>query len=95
MFNLSLGEVGAVNVVTSDNGGLSNDQIAEMAANKIVYVADSAPPAIKEQAHVFSDKVKDLLRYYVDLARREERATIVHTIKEAGQPDLANIIRRL
>ena len=95
MFNLSLGEIGSVNVVTSDNGGLSNDQIAEMAANKIVYVADSAPPAIKEQAHVFSDKVKDLLRYYVDLARREERATIVQAIKDAGHEDLANIIRRL
>jgi len=95
MFDLGLTEVGAVNVVTSDNGGLSNDQIAEMAANKIVYVSDSAPPAIKEQAHVFSDKVHNILRYYVDLARREERATIVQTIKEAGHPDLANIIRRL
>jgi len=95
MFNLSLGEIGSVNVVTSDKGGLSNDQIAEMAANKIVYVSESAPPAIKEQAHVFSDKVKNLLRYYVDLARREERATIVQQIKDAGQPDLANIIRRL
>ena len=95
MFNLSLGEIGSVNVVTSDKGGLSNDQIAEMAANKIVYVSESAPPAIKEQAHVFSDKVKNLLRYYVDLARKEERATIVQQIKEAGQPDLANIIRRL
>ena len=95
MFNLSLGEIGSVNVVTSDKGGLSNDQIAEMAANKIVYVSESAPPAIKEQAHVFSDKIKNLLRYYVDLARKEERATIVQQIKDAGQPDLANIIRRL
>jgi len=95
MFDLSVAEIGAVSVMTSDNGGLSNDQIAEMAANKIVYVSDSAPPAIKEQAHVFSDKVHNILRYYVDLARREERATIVQTIKEAGHPDLANIIRRL
>tara|TARA_R100001369_G_scaffold92665_1_gene139012 strand:- start:51 stop:338 length:288 start_codon:yes stop_codon:yes gene_type:complete len=95
MFDLSVAEIGAVSVMTSDNGGLSNDQIAEMATNKIVYISDSAPPAIKEQAHVFADKVQDILRYYVDLARREERATIVHTIKEAGQPDLANIIRRL
>ena len=95
MFNLSLGEIGSVNVVTSDKGGLSNDQIAEMAANRIVYVSESAPPPIKEQAHVFSDKVKNLLRYYVDLARKEERATIVQQIKDAGQPDLANIIRRL
>lgn len=95
MFDLGLTEVGAVNVVTSDNGGLSNDQIAEMAANKIVYVADSAPPAIKEQAHVFSDKVKDLLRYYVDLARREERATIVHTVRNSGNKELAEYIRRL
>ena len=40
MFEINVGSVGTVNVVSSDNGGLSNDQIADMAANKIMYISD-------------------------------------------------------
>ena len=39
-------DVGSIDVTTSDNGGLSSDQIAEMARKKIVYVSNDAPPAI-------------------------------------------------
>jgi hypothetical protein len=34
-------------LVTSDSGGLSNDQIAEMATNKIVYVSEGSPEGNK------------------------------------------------
>ena len=30
MFEVNVASIGAVDVVTSDNGGLSNDQIADM-----------------------------------------------------------------
>ena len=53
MFNLSLGEIGSVNVVTSDKGGLSNDQIAEMAANKIVYVLNQRHLQLKNKLMYF------------------------------------------
>ena len=92
MFDLGSGSVGAVNIMTSDNGGLSNDQIAEMAANKIMYISDEAPEPIRLQAEAFKDRVRNLVQYYVELARKEERATICARVREAGQIELANAI---
>ena len=96
MFSVNGGiESGFVNVVSSDNGGLSNDQISEMATNKIVAVSETAPEPIRQQAQAFSEKVRNVVHYHIELARREERATICHNLREAGHPDLANAIRRI
>lgn len=88
-------DVGSIGVTTSDNGGLSSDQIAEMARNKIVYVSEDAPPAIKDQAQVFADRVEEVVRFYIDLAKREERGSICQTLRNAGHNDIAELIRRL
>lgn len=88
-------DVGSINVTTSDNGGLSSDQIAEMARNKIVYVSEDAPPAIKDQAQAFANRVEDVVRFYIDLAKREERGSICQTLRNAGHNDIAEFIRRL
>ena len=88
-------QTGFANVLTSDNGGLSNDQISEMAVDKIVSVSENAPQPIRQQAEAFSENVRKVVHYHIELARREERATICHKLKEAGHSDLANAIRRL
>ena len=88
-------DVGSINVTTSENGGLSSDQIAEMARNKIVYVSEDAPPAIKDQAQAFANRVEEVVRFYIDLAKREERGTICQTLRNAGHNDIAEFIRRL
>ncbi len=95
MFDLAKAGLGSINIVTSDNGGLSSDQIADLATDKIVYVSEQAPNEIKIQAEAFKDRVHELLRFYVELARREERATICSKIREAGQHELADAIRRI
>ena len=96
MFSVNGGvETGFVNVVSSDNGGLSNDQISDMATNRIVAVSETAPEPIRQQAQAFSENVRKVVHYHIELARREERATITHKLREAGHPDLANAIRRI
>ena len=95
MFNTGATGLGPVSVVTSNEGGLSNDQISEMATNKIVYVSEDSPEEIRLQAEAFKDKVRNILQYYVELARREERATICAKVREAGQLELADAIRRI
>tara|TARA_Y100001973_G_C5166754_1_gene316622 strand:+ start:533 stop:820 length:288 start_codon:yes stop_codon:yes gene_type:complete len=95
MFDLGSGSVGAVNIMTSENGGLSNDQIADMLANKLIYISDDAPEPIRLQAEVFKDRVRNLAQYYIELARKEERANICAKVREAGQIELANAIGRL
>tara|TARA_R110000744_G_scaffold277731_1_gene390063 strand:+ start:208 stop:498 length:291 start_codon:yes stop_codon:yes gene_type:complete len=88
-------EVAPVSVMTSDNGGLSDEQIAQMATDKIVSVSDKAPDVIRDQANIFKENVKKIMFHYLLLARREERATIVHTIRNSGNKELADYIRRL
>ena len=95
MFDLSVGTVGSVNVMTSENGGLSNDQIAEMLSNKLIYISDDAPEPIRLQAEAFRDRVRNLAQHYIELARKEERASICFKVREAGQVELANAIGRL
>ena len=87
--------ISPVNVMTSDNGGLSDEQIAQMAVDKIVSVSDNAPDVIRDQANVFKENVKKILFHYLILARREERATIVYTVRNSGNKELAEYIRRL
>tara|TARA_R100000935_G_scaffold3337_1_gene8688 strand:- start:1121 stop:1414 length:294 start_codon:yes stop_codon:yes gene_type:complete len=94
-FSAIQGNTAPVNIMTSNNGGLSDEQIAQMATDKIVAVSENAPDVIRDQANVFKENVKKLLFHYLLLARREERATIVHMIQESGQKELAEYIRRL
>jgi elongation factor P hydroxylase len=50
---------------TSTNGPLSAEQLAEMAADEIVSVSDTAPAPIRDQAHVFKKAVRDTVLKYV------------------------------
>ena len=88
-------QTGFAKVMTSDSGGLSTDQISEMAVNKIVSVSENAPEPIRQQAEAFAENVRIVVQYHIELARKEERATICYKIREAGHPDLADAIRRL
>ena len=95
MFNVNVAQVGSVNVATSEHGGLSDEQIAELALEKICLVSDTAPEPIKQQALAYKDNLKQILLYYVRLAKKEERASIVNIIETNAGQDMANLIRRL
>ena len=87
--------IGSVGVMTSNEGGLSTEQVTEIATKKIISVSDSAPEPIRQQAYAFEEHVKEVLHYYIELAKKEERATICQEITKAGHKDLAETIRRL
>jgi len=87
--------VNSVNVMTSDEGGLSSEQLTQLAMDKLLRVADSAPPVIKEQAETFKENLRIVLFQTIELSRREERATIAHKMSKAGQKEMADLVRRL
>ena len=77
MFDVGVGlTVEKVDVFTSDQGGLSNEQIAEMATAKIVYVSDQAAEPIKIQANLFREYVKKIIFEHLELAKKEEKNNI-------------------
>ncbi len=88
-------DVSSVNVMTSDEGGHTSEQITNLAMDKIMRVSDTAPPAIKEQANVFKENIRNVLFQYIELARQEERATIANRMAKAGQTEMADLVRRI
>lgn len=96
MISVSAGvAVTSVSVKTSDEGGLSSEQITDLALDKILQVADTAPPAIQEQAKVFRENIRQVIFQYIELSRREEKATMAHKLSKNGNTDLADLVRRL
>jgi|TARA_R110002020_G_scaffold377083_1_gene588158 hypothetical protein len=95
MFDLGSGTVGSVNVMTSQQGGLTNEQIADLAVDKIASISDQAPPHVRQQAKIFKEHLKNVLYHYILLARREERASIIQVLRSSGQKETAEYIRRL
>jgi len=95
MFELGISTVGSVNVMTSDKGGLTNEQIADLAVDKIVSISDEAPAHIRQQANQFREHLKNVMYHYLLLARREERGTIIQALLSGGQKETAELIRRL
>ena len=95
MGNPALAMLGAVTVMTSTNGGHSPEQIAEMCVNRLIRVADTAPPEIAVQARAFRDQMSDVVLGYVRMAAAEDRATVVAQLERAGLHDAAELTRRL
>lgn len=86
---------GSVNVMTSDEGGHTSEQIVDLAMDKIMKVSETAPAPIRDQAHVFRENIRQTLHFYIELARREERATIANKMAKAGQTEMADLVRRI
>ena len=96
MFDISSSaSVGNIDVLTSDNGGHSIEEVAEMAANRILYIADEAPPPIRDQAMAFKDTLKQTLVYYMQQAVEQDRATICAKLRSSGYSDLADNLRSM
>lgn len=95
MFKVGVSQVGSVNVMTSDKGGLTNEQIADLAVDKIASVSEDAPPHVKQQAKLFREQLKGVIFHYLLLARKEERGTIIQALRSSGHKEMAEYIRRL
>ena len=87
--------VGEVSVITTDNRGLSVEEVAQMAVNKILYVAEDAPEPLREQAKAFKDTVREVIVYYMKHVVDQDRATVAARLREVGYPELAKNLRSL
>ena len=95
MSELKASPVPPVYVETSDNGGLSADQITELCCRKIVYVSDEAPPAIKQQAEEYKERIASIVHLYVERAMRSERDRCIQIAVNGGYKELADLLRRV
>ena len=82
-------------VNTSDNRGFTPEELSEQCVQKLISVSDTAPPAIRDQARAYQKHIETLVAYYMRQAIRSDRTTVYNALKDAGHPELAELIRRL
>ena len=84
-----------VDVETSNNGGHPPEFWAKRAADRIVQVADTAHPAIREQALAYKAAIEVVVLEHINRAIKCDRSTVSYLVSEAGHPTLAEHLRRL
>lgn len=84
-----------VSVNTTSNRGLTPEELASQCAAKIVSVSDDAPAPIRDQAHAFQRRVEQVVLLYLRQAVHSDRTTVYNATRDAGHPELAELIRRL
>lgn len=84
-----------VDVQTTIKRGFTPEEVADRCANKIISVSEDANPVIRDQAKAFRGHIAKILEFYMREAIKSDRTTVYNAIKDAGHPDLAELIRRM
>jgi hypothetical protein len=84
-----------VQVYTTSGRGFTPEELAVRCADKLMYVSESAPPAIKDQALAFKKQIEKVVTLYMRDAIANDRTTVYNALIDAGHPDLAELIRRV
>ena len=86
------GLTNGVQVVTTDSRGWAADELAQRAADKIIFVGDQSHPAVQAQARAFKAQVKHVVAFYLREAVEQDRVTIANRLREAGHPELVHLL---
>ena len=92
---MDLSEDFKVEVHTTSGRGFTPEEVAQRCADKIVQVADTAPPAIRDQALAYKRNITKVIEFYLREAVKSDRTTVYNAINDAGHPELAALIRRM
>ena len=84
-----------VRIHTTENRGHNPEELAQMCVEKLIHISNNAPPAIQEQARAFQNEMRSVITYYIEQGVRSDRTTVYNAILDAGQPKLAELIRRM
>ena len=96
MFKLAVDStIGDVVVKTTENRGLSPEELAERAVDQIVSVSDSVDPIVRQQAEAFKNRIYHVVLGIIKQAVKSDRTTLYNEFIQQGHPDIADILRRL
>ena len=87
--------VGDVQAYATSGRGLTVEELADMALRKLIHVADTAPPELREQAHQFKENIRRVLISYMHQAIKSDRTTLYNNLRGAGFPEVADIVLQL
>lgn len=85
---------GLVQVQTTQNRGLTADEVAERAVDRIISVGQNSHPAIRDQAHAFREHIQAVVSFYMKEAIKNDRATLAIRLRDAGHPELVKLLEK-
>lgn len=88
-------QVGDVKAYTTSGRGLNVEELADMAMRKLIHVADTAAPALQDQARIFKENIRALMIAYMQQAIKSDRTTLYNKLRDAGNAEIAEIILRI
>lgn len=91
-----LSEVGEVKTYTTSNRGLTPEEIVDiLVMPKLLVVAETAAPALVDQANMFRERIRALLVRNMYQAIKSDRTTLAAKLHAIGMSDLAEKIPHL
>lgn len=85
--------VGDAKIMTTNNRGHSPEELAELAMGKIINIRGDVPEPIRAQVEAYTDRLREILLFYLRKAQSEERATIVAMLDRYGHSDITKHLR--
>ncbi len=84
-----------VGVHTTHDRGHTPEEVAQRCVDKIISIGEETHPLIRDQARAFKEQMVKVVAHYMKEAIKSDRTTVYNELKNAGQPQLAELIRRL
>jgi len=95
LFEFSASGVGDVEVHTTTNRGHPPEFYAERICARLMFVADEAPPPIRDQALAFQERMKVIVLAGIRNAILSDHTTIMGVLRQAGMEDAAKLVHSL
>ena len=92
---MMISNLGTANVLISNNGGLSSEQIAQLALDKIIFVGQRSHPLIVDQALAFKEAIRDVIIDHLKQMEEQTVDTLCAKLSANGYNDIATILRRI
>jgi hypothetical protein len=83
---------GDIKVLTTQNRGMTPEEIADLALDKIIYVGSKSNPLIRDQAEAFRKQIRSVLIIYIKQAVVSYNTTVANRLRDAGHPELIKIL---
>ena len=83
----------SVEVRTTSGRGFTPEELTEQALDKIIYVGGQSHPVIRDQAEAFREQVRAVILFYMKRAVDAQNTTIANRLRQAGHPELIDIIK--
>ena len=84
-----------ISVITPTYNEELNIEKLIFAVEKIIQIADSADPVLKQQAHAFREKMYWVIVHTAKQAIKSDRTTLQNNLANNGQEDLAKLLRTI